>query len=150
MSMDPFNMLPRLGRTRVIQLNCCHLFLLIHFFSEITNSTSTKLIPSFWSGDPLLCPTPPLHRYPCQPLPSPALWDVREIGKMSSFFNVKSNRNLVFVQKITNIKLQIKFLSQEWFIHWWLSYGDVIPLHFNGFSMRLIIPVLPLWRILES
>ena len=74
--MDSFNQLSGLGRKRLIQLNCCRLFLQVHYISELTNTMGTHLLPGFWTGDPLLRPAPPLHRYPRQQSPSPALWQL--------------------------------------------------------------------------
>ena len=74
--MEAFNKVPGLGRKRLMQLNCCRIFLQIHFLSEITNSSGDTLIPGFWSGDTILRPAPPIHRYPRQAPPSPALWQL--------------------------------------------------------------------------
>ena len=74
--MEAFNKVPGLGRKRLMQLNCCCIFLQIHFLSEITNSSGDALIPGFWSGDTMIRPAPPIHRYPRQVSPSPALWQL--------------------------------------------------------------------------
>ena len=74
--MDAFNTIPGLGRKRLMHLNYCRLYLQIHFLSEITNTQGTHLLPGFWNGDPTSRPAPPLHRYPRQTSPSPAIWQL--------------------------------------------------------------------------
>ena len=72
--MDAFHTLPGIGRKRMMHLNYCRLFLKVHFLSEIVTSHRTHLRPGFWTGDSIIRPQIPLHKYPRQDCPSPTIW----------------------------------------------------------------------------